>query len=263
MHGRQLLIAAKKRDCNPVWEPKNSCMHLHCFVGSKAKQLTSARRLTVWFAFQVAVVDFRGSFANCPKLHGDVGFVWWSLYRGGTVFWQMLADHMCSLLRPLIHQHAMEPRCSYRKHKQGAGVARKQRHIYGQSNQTRNSNKNNNAFIMPWDFADSLMPNLLPNRVSLRHQWDVMTPVYKVAFFFTTSIEAHHRAPYLSPMWEKETEKKISTPDSVLLSISFFVDAFWYWQVYTQAKNTRYSAALTRTGSLSLCVCSVNVTLGE
>lgn len=42
MHRRQLLIAAttttKKRDCNPVWEPKNSCMHLHCFVGGEAEQ---------------------------------------------------------------------------------------------------------------------------------------------------------------------------------------------------------------------------------
>lgn len=43
MQTRQLLIAArkKKKDCNPVWEPKNSFMHLHCFVGSEAKQIIS------------------------------------------------------------------------------------------------------------------------------------------------------------------------------------------------------------------------------
>lgn len=44
------------------------------------------------------------------------------------------SDHVCSLLHPLIHQHAMEPRCSYRKHKQRAGVARNQRNVYATNN---------------------------------------------------------------------------------------------------------------------------------
>lgn len=47
MHRRQLLIAAKKKDCNLVGESKNSYMHLHFFVGSEAKQIISACRLTV------------------------------------------------------------------------------------------------------------------------------------------------------------------------------------------------------------------------
>lgn len=39
--------AGGENDRSPVWEPKNSCMHLHCFVGSEAKQIISACRLTV------------------------------------------------------------------------------------------------------------------------------------------------------------------------------------------------------------------------
>ena len=115
MHRRQLLIAAKKKkkrkrkkDCNPVWEPKNSCMHLHCFVGSEAKQIISACRLTVWFAFGVW------------KAAGDLGQMWkfaWNTRLSTDVFvivahwcWVLTDagrnDHMYSLLQPFIHQWA-------------------------------------------------------------------------------------------------------------------------------------------------------------
>lgn len=80
MHRRQLLIAAttttKKRDCNPVWEPKNSCMHLHCFVGGEAEQdhlgVQIDGVICIWSVKKKAgVVDYLGLVSKSQDyLHG-------------------------------------------------------------------------------------------------------------------------------------------------------------------------------------------------
>lgn len=97
----------KKKHRNPVWQPKNSYMHLHCFVASKAKQIISACRLTVWFAFGVW------------KAARDLWLIWkssWITRLSVEVFvivallWSCVLtdpgrnDHKHSLLHPFIHQ---------------------------------------------------------------------------------------------------------------------------------------------------------------
>lgn len=86
-------------------------MHLHCFVGSEAKQNTSACRLTVWFAFKVwkAAGDLEW-FQHCPNdkiTHGGVHDL------GTYVLWQKLTG----MIKPTSPFHTsvivMEPRCSF------------------------------------------------------------------------------------------------------------------------------------------------------
>lgn len=105
--------SCKKKECNPVWEPKNSCMHLHCFVGSETKQITSSCRLTLWFAF--------GVLQGCCWCWAHFKIAW--ITRLFTVFrdrctkvlcfgrcWQEWSYCMSSLLHHFIHQHVTEPR---------------------------------------------------------------------------------------------------------------------------------------------------------
>lgn len=76
--------------------------------------------------------------------------------------------------------------------------------------------KTKHAFITPCDSADRLMPNLLQTSVRF------CDPSVQGCVFFTTST-----VHLICPLCRRKKQKKTSVRlDSVLLSISFFADAF-------------------------------------
>lgn len=81
VHKRQLLIAAKKKkkDCSPVWEPKNSCMHLHCFVGSEDKTHHLGVQIDcVICIWSVESCGWFGLILKLPELQDYLGGCAWS-----------------------------------------------------------------------------------------------------------------------------------------------------------------------------------------